>query len=284
MSETERMHFMASVIDLSLVLEIPTDATVYEWSAASSAYTQMLEVGEGIWGDNIWDRVDGYYGARDEDNRDKADAILKQDPDIEKALDWKALQMVFDPNMAPYYGGLAKIESYYKGLMYDEIEQKLGEEIFDKWAEFWRRKDKAEDADAYWDENPDLEEYGEIKDRWEPFIAEHIVEFGADLPDPIGPKVREDFEPFVPVQERIAEMVGTLGQPGYQQWTRQDWVGELGEPVVRLIDDYTRGEDLPSPVETALERAAERLAMPGGYLTIIGLVQLSGTPTQLPVP
>jgi hypothetical protein len=283
MSETERMHFMASVIDLSLVLEIPPDATVYEWSAARNSYSQMMEFAEGIWGDNIWDRVDSYYGARDEDNRDEADAILKEDPDIEKALDWKALQMVFDPNMAPYYGGLAKIESYYKGLMYDEIERELGEDIFKKWAEYWRRKDMAEDADAYWDENPGLEEYGKIKDRWEPMIAQHIIEFGADLPDPIGPGVREDFEPFVPVQERIAEMVGTLGQPGYQGWTRQDWVGELGDPVVNLIDDYTRGDSLPKAVKTALERAAERLEMPGGYLTIIGLVQFSGAEQIQPI-
>ena len=284
MSETERMHFMASVIDLSLVLEIPADATVYEWTVARTSYSQMMEFAEGIWGDNIWDRVDGYYAARDEDSRDKADVILKEDPDIEQALDWKALQMVFDPTMAPYYGGLAKIESYYKGLMYDEIERELGEDIFEKWAEYWRRKDMAEDAKAYWDENPELEEYGEIKDRWEPMIAQHIVEFGADLPEPIGPEVREDFEPFVPVQERIAEMVGELGQPRYPQWTRQDWVNELGNSVVNLVDDYTRGEDLPNIVETALERAAERLEMPSGYLTIIGLIQLSGGAIEQTVP
>ncbi len=275
LSDSERMRFMASVIDLSLILEIPSDATSFEWSAARSSYTKMMDFAKKVWGDDIWDRVDNYYGARDDDNRDKADAILKADPHIENALDWKGMQVVFDPNLAPYYGGLDKVESYYKGLMYAEIEDELGEEIWDTWSEYWRRKDTAQDASDFYKDHPELERYGEIVEKWEPLIAKHLVEFGSNLPEPIGAKAREDFQPFDPLHEQLSRAVATMGGSRVPQqfvWTREQWAQELGEPLLNLVDDYIIGDELTTAAEVALERAAERLMIPGGGQTVLALV------------
>jgi hypothetical protein len=253
MSESDRMHFMAGIADMSAILAIPSNATSAEWGRARRAYGVMREDAEERWGDDIWDRIDNYFGSRgdSQEDQDAADAILKNDPDISAALDWQSLYVGYNPILSSYYGGISKIESYYKGRMWDAIEEELGSDIWDKWDFLYALPEDSDARDEYWNAHKiEFKRYGEIKDEWLPIIERRLEEFSSKLKEPIGPSFREGVTPESLGQEALLQALQQQQQQ-QPQITAEDYRFILGEPLYMLV---IGGEDLPS---VAINRLAE---------------------------
>ncbi len=270
LTESERMDFMAGVIDLGAILEIPSGTTRQEWQRARSAYSVMRERGEERFGDDIWDRIDVYFGAKGDTQleKDRAEAILEADPIIGEALDWQSLYIGNNPFLNPYYNGLNKIEGYFKGQMYKVIEEELGSDIWDKWSTYWSLKDAGADFRQYWDDNPELERYGEMKDDMLAGIEEHFEQFQGIFPEARPATVRPDVEGETAGQRAILEALTQQLRPSPQELMQL-----MGEPLFGLV---SLGGPLPEVAMRRLEELAEELGM-----TVQEILQLTmGTVLQ----
>jgi hypothetical protein len=187
MDEPDRMRFMAAVLDIGALLDMPPAPTKAEWNLASNTYKELLAAGEDLFGKDIWDKVDVMYGKPSEDRPD----YIKNNPIVEQALDWKQASVINSPIMAPYYTSIDRIEGYMKGIMYDVIEDELGERIWDMWAVYHELKDmNSADARRYYKANPELKRFGEIKDEMEPRIGTALIGIAGMLPDAKPPNWR----------------------------------------------------------------------------------------------
>ena len=261
-ADTDRERFMAGIIDLAAVMDMPTEATRGEWNEARAAYRSMLTEGEQRYGEDIWARVDAYFGAKGDtpEEQEKAEMMLQLDPAIGAALDWKASTIINSPTMSAYYTSIEKVEQYYKGLMYDAIEKELGADIWDKWDiyHFLREADPKE-ARAYYKAHPELKRYGELRDAWTPIAEQKAIEVGRLLPEGEGATLRDiEAEMGLGAQD-VAGNFPTVS-PG--EVTPEMWQGALGGSAFRLVMDFLLdGKELPRSARTKLERIAEGMGM-----------------------
>ena len=270
LTESERMDFMAGIIDLGAILAIPPGTTRQQWQRARTAYSVMRERGEERFGDDIWDRIDVYFGAKGDTQleKDRAETILKNDPKISEALDWQALFIGNNPFLSPYYNGLNKIEGYFKGQMYKVIEEELGSDIWEKWDMYWGLKDIGGEFRDYWKAHPELERYGEMKDDMLAGIEEHFEQFQGLFPEAL-PATTRPVEPMTAGQQAIFD---ALNQQALQP-SPQELQQLMGEPLFGLV---SLGGPLPDVAIRRLEELADELGM-----TVQELLQLtSGTLIQ----
>jgi len=230
MSEGDRMRFMAAVMDIGALLDLPDAPTKAEWDAASEAYKAMRADGEYMFGDDIWEKVDVFYGKPD----DQKDAYIRANPDVEQALDWQDAQKITNPALAPYYSSIDQIERYLKGNMYDQIEDELGDDIWDKW-EVWGRLKDRNPADAkryYRDHRDEFDRYHEIKDEYEPHIASAMVRIASMIPAAKPPNWR-----------------GAAPEDGFESTTSdtEAWIRSevLKYSSGRVMEEYTPPPSLP---------------------------------------
>ena len=255
LTESERLDFMAGIIDLGAILEIPSGTTRQEWQRARTAYSVMREEGEERFGDDIWDRIDVYFGAKGDTQleKDRAEAILKADPLIGEALDFQSLFIGNNPFLSPYYNGLNKIEGYFKGQMYKVIEEELGPEIWDMWSIYWSLKAAGGDFKQYWKDNPELERYGEMKDDMLAGIEEHFEQFKGLFPEAL-PATTRPVEPATAGQQAIFD---ALNQQQLQI-SPQEWQQLLGLPLYQLaLSNF----DLPESAINKLKEIGEELGL-----------------------
>jgi hypothetical protein len=251
MPEAQRLRFMAAVLDLSALLDMPTAATRNEWNFAKTTYKNMKTVGEGLFGDDIWDRVDAFYASEDRDS------FLRSNPTVEFALDWQQETIIQTPALAAYYTSIAKIEMYLKGQMYEEAESIFGEDLWDHFEVYYRLKDANSKASRqYWKDHPQLEAYGDFKETRLPYVAERLNELGSKLPEGLPASFRQELE--VPQQEITREndreawlasqvvsyLGGGSGVPYYQlprfRWPEWQQVTPYG--FMNLMEDYFLGD------------------------------------------
>ena len=272
-SETDRAKFMAGIVDIAAVLDLPDGATRDTWNSARSAYKELEVLGEKQFGQDIWDKVDAYFAMRGDtqESRDAANRLLEANPIVSFALDWKAQAIMFSPTLSAYYTSLDKIDAYFTGEMYTAIERELGSGIWDTWDEYWALASvSTSEARAFYKQHPELDRYGEIKDAYEETIVESTLNVAGLIQVGPGPKLRD-----------IQEELGFGGQ-AVQQFTQtprdilpmlslEDWSELLGERLLRLVLD---GEDIPSVGQRTLDDIAAELGVPSGAY-IPGLVRQS---------
>ena len=256
-SEGDRLRFMGGMIDLAAVLRTPNTATRAEWTRAKSLYDGLYSRAEATFGSDIWDRVDAYLGARGETDEEKARAerMLDSDPEIGAALDFKSREILGNPVLFSYYASLRTVEGYYQGQMWADIERKLGSDIWDKWDEYFARE--GPERRAYWNSHPELAQYGDLRDSWDPIVAERMVTIGGKLRE-VRPELRELFG-ATSTQEAIA------GGPGFEQLPQlpwDEWVQILGPSLSRLVEDYALLDDaIPASVLSRLGQVGDGMGI-----------------------
>ena len=65
-SDSDKDRFMAGMVDIGAILDLPDEATSYEWNVAKTGYEDINNRMKAIFGDDIHDRIDNYYQAKGE--------------------------------------------------------------------------------------------------------------------------------------------------------------------------------------------------------------------------
>lgn len=269
-SPSDRLKFMAGVMTISAVLEIPSDMTRAEWTSAKNAYTQLNTDAKSRFGDDILDAVDGFYAAKSKGSQ-YADAYLEKHPEVSEYMDWKAERIMGSDLLSAYYGGASMVENYYRGQMYTAIEKELGAEIFDVMDEYNDLKTfgtPAETKAFYNQHKADIKKYYALKDEWNIKINQNVAAISAHLPEGQGATIREDVDVTSPTQAGLIEAIGTPEQPALQ-----DFQAIIPERLQNLMNDYIyQGERLPESAEKQLARLANEM----GFGTVDDLLQAYG--------
>jgi hypothetical protein len=156
--------------------------------------------------------------------------------------------------------------------MYQDIEEKLGADIWDKWDTYWALKDSGGNYQAYKREHPELTEYGKIKDAWGPVIADNVVRFGShlhDIPVNIRPSAGGSYG-----QEQLIQGIQNQNA-GLPQLSWAQWQQLLGVGVSRLVEDYVySGEEVPYAAMQSLEAVGKDMGIYDAD-TVLKLAELS---------
>ena len=257
---TVRDRFMAGIVDLSAMLAIPNDTTRLEWGQARATYTRMLEAGETLFGEDIWDRVDYYYANRmaGTGEQDLSRTILETDPEVADALDWREKAIFDTPALLEYYGGIELIERYYKTLKFDAIEKQFGADIYDidrVRRDLYREKDY--DGWREWlKEHPELETFKTVKETWDTAIDDKLTDLEGKLPEPSGVVIRDDSVNHNIFQERLA---ADQGQTSELSWPV--WQVVMSDPLERALISYFKGGDLAESANFQIEQLAQLVDM-----------------------
>ena len=278
-AETDREKFMAGMLDLSMVLDMPQQATRDEWTAARNAYASMLDEQKRLFGDDIRDQIDAYFAAFDDtqEGKDLANQMLKTNPALEAAMDWQDERVIFSPALASYYANLQKVEKYYDGLMFAAIEKELGPEIWDKWAVYWSLEGVSKKAQRdFWKANPDLARYGDLRDAWTPLAKQHAIGVGRLLPEGTGATQRQMEQELGLGAQDVAADFPSLAR---KQITLDQWQQAMGGPAFNLVIDFLlNDEDMPLSVEKKLDEMAQRMGL-GDASDLIAAISTSLPPT-----
>ena len=265
--EADRLSFMAAVVNLGAVLQTPDDATRVQWDNASAQYQQWRTVAQRTFGEDIHDLIDAYYAARRESVEDGYD-FLDDFPQVAEALDQRAILSINNPQSpyATYYGSITQVEAYYKGLMYDEVETELGEDIWDTVRE-WSTLLSSEKS-AFKRANPDLIRYWDIRDAWTAEINRLVVSVGSLFEQPVPPGIRPDADPASIGQEDLLQGLQNQTLP----LSPDQWAGIVGEQAVAAVRDNISGTPITREIASFLRNKADDLGMTGDQLIqLIGI-------------
>ncbi len=260
-TEGEKKTFMGAVVDLGASLAIPDNAVKREWAEASVRYSQMYDEAEERFGEDIWTKIDVAYAQKQVgvNSRETFQRYLDENPDVERAMEWRTKYILNDPVLSAYYGGLDKLRSYYEGKMYHRIGQELGQDIWDKWNVLYSYENTGqnEKASAYRKQHPELKKYSELKKKGLEEIQELILEFGDKLPEGEPTRLREDVGESIGAQQ-AQEYVERPEEVGY---TIQEWTSMLGPELTRLAILSYEGEQLPTDIRNLLDQQAEMFGL-----------------------
>jgi hypothetical protein len=253
MSESERDRLMAAGVDLGAMLAIPQYATKQDWNAARSGYKDIQERMKQTFGEGIQDQIDDYFGIADKDDRER---FLRANPQVQTALSWQNEQVVNNEDVYEFYGGISALEKFHKGKVFDQLEQKFGADISDKFDEYYDLQvtDPA-GAKRFYRQHPELKAYNKEKKILMEQALRNIVEFGSKLPEAEPPPQLTGNEPQTVGQENIQQ---------YAQQTAPDfafWQSELPE-VSTILSAYWADDE---PLPAAVTRNLDYLAPTYGY-------------------
>jgi hypothetical protein len=269
-SAGDRQRFMAGIVDLAAVLEIPSDMTRTEWTLAKNDYSKMNTDAKNMFGEDILDLVDGYYVAKAK-SREAGNTYIENHPQIEQYMNWKSERVLGSPRLSAYYGGASMIENYQRSLMYDDIEKQLGKDIFDIIQNYNDLKTygTSKEVNQFYGQNKRaIGQYYDIKDKWEYTINQQTAKLAAKLPDIAGANIREDIDITSVGAQNLAQTLG-----GEQQPTMEELQSVIPDRIMNLVSDYYReGEELPESAQKQLGRLASDL----GYEDAQALIQAIG--------
>lgn len=248
MTETERQHFYASMVDIGALLAIPSNTTRDEWTAVRARYNEITNLQKQQYGDDILDRIQDYYALKTSEERAQyADA----NPDVMDAMEFKTSVIANDSVMVRYYGGIDTIERYYTSQMYDKLDEKYSDETLAK-VQMYYEIQLSSDRTKFKKQNPDVAAYFKDKYAMQDDIARQLSNFGDILP--ATPELQPGVKPSYSKQEDIYN--AAQPQPKYSQ---EQWTGMVGQPVMDLISEFKNGDKaLPYQVRTYLEKAASQ--------------------------
>jgi len=230
----DRTKFMTFISELGAVAEIPSNATKEEWSEASLRYSRMREYGEGLFGEDIWELVDKGYELKEAGTNSSLawQNYLDATPVVEAALRWQTEQIHLDPYLAAYYGSIYKLRSYGTGLMYQKIEDKFGQEIFNTVSHYnaLKRAGLSDEAKEYYKEHPEIKVYYDMKDVEEEYIKNAIVNFGDRIPSGQTTGIRSDLPEELSEGER--EIIDFLQAPETADYNVTEWRDLIGKEEV----------------------------------------------------
>lgn len=269
-------RLMAGVLDISAILEVPSDMTRKEWLSAKNTYKTAMEDAKTQFGDDIWDKVDGYYQAKTK-SYEAADAYLQKHPEVQQALDWKSERVMQSPLLSAYYGGANVIESYYRSQMYSDIEKQMGKEVFELVNEYNDIKTygtPAEIKQFYNQNKAEIKQYYALRDQWQATIDQNVVQLASQIPEAEGATIRPDADLSSLGAQDLAQSL----QPE-QQMTFEDFQAVVPTHTMNIVQDYLEsGEKITESAQKQLERLAREL----GYADATDLIQAIGVSMYQP--
>jgi hypothetical protein len=251
--EGDRVRFMNAVTDISAVLAIPDEATQADWTRARNANGLLRDRSIRIFGDDILDLVDIYYNIPTETQvqRNERDEWLKRNVRVGAYLDWKTQAVITDPTLNAYYGGLSNVESSLRRQMNNEIEQKLGADIFATIDEYYLiRAISSKEGSVFKKAHPEIEQYYDIKDDWQERENQAMA------------RVQNMIRQAPEIQLRDPQTGETVGQSDVrfglmQEEPRINWQQVLPPEVYGMVEEYwLTGEEIPYYTEQFLGYAA----------------------------
>jgi hypothetical protein len=264
---TDQQRFMAAVVDLGAILDLPDEATTREWNAAKDGYAAMQAEMRAQFGSDIQDKIDRYFAAK-KNGTEAGEAVLQLYPEVQQALDFQAGRVVNSPDMAPYYSSIDKIERYYKGVMYNAIEAEVGADIWDKWDEYNLAQLDGTQR-KYWREHPELERYIELRDDYQKVIAQAITNVAGKLKSPVFPALRDADNLSTGQQAALDAIQNPAGNPYRVSW--EELSAGMSQPLQNLVLDYVyAGEELPSAAEKQLDYLAGQMGV--DYDTLLVMI------------
>ena len=258
-AKSDRERFMAGVVELGALLDIPGQATRAEWNAASKEYRAMMDVAKGRFGDDIEARTDIYYSAKGDTqaSRDKANAILEADPEIASFLDWKTTYIFSNELLSTYYGGLNNVKSYYDGMFYGMVEKELGDDIFDKEQEYYILKDSGGDYKAYKKEHPELTRLWDMRDHHKKVIADVLARTGSHIKEGLPMTLRPDADASSLAAQ---DVIQALNKPAGPVMTWDQWKKILPDELSQVLyGSFRRGVDFPGSAYILLDEISKQL-------------------------
>ena len=237
MKETDRMRFMAAILDIGALLDVPPNATREEWDNARVLYQEMRSQVEAQYGDDIWQKIDVYFAKRDPENREPGRTYLKNHPEVEAALDLQQRIVQSTPLLAAYYTSQEEIRQYYKRKMYDVAERLFGEdlwELFDAYSQL-KKMGETRAARQFWRDHPQLSAYMQFREDQMTVIEARVAALGARIPEPKPPVYRGEEplpEPQIPMSDDSEARVTALVLSYAEKYTSS---GRRPTNIVKVI-------------------------------------------------
>ncbi len=260
--KADKDQFMSAIVGMGAALELPTSATRKEWAAAGIEYGRMLDTGKEYFSEEIWDRLDMAYVMRDEGVNGNAafQLYLEENPDVEEAIRWRDRYILENALLSAYYGGQEKLRDYYKGVMYQEIEDALDKNVWNSWTVYWSyvNTGQSKEASAYYKQHPELKKYSELKKEKMAEIEEKILEYSGELPEGADMRLREITDAQTFGEQAAREFVT---QPDIVSYTKSEWVNMIGAEETRAAILAWEQVILPQDIISHLQGIAEAYGM-----------------------
>jgi hypothetical protein len=249
--ESDRVKFMASIVDWGTMIQIPDTATRMEWNRAKAMNSDMNTTLEKRFGEDIGTLMRGYYDARDKD------LYLQNFPQVAQALEFKEQTIASSPLMSVYYNGVSQLQFYMEGQRDAALSKKFGEDITDKVAyyNYLKTYGEGKQAQVFYKANG-LKAYYAEYNRWKPIIDKRIAEFGASLPAAKSASLVGDARVESVGQKDVVSAL-TQTQTPFEQ-IAQTLPGTISQALGAY---YRLGVPLSYTAETQIERIAKDLGM-----------------------
>lgn len=229
---SEKDRFMAGMTDLRALLATPADATRQEWTQVKAMSNAIYTAMEQIFGADIRDQIDQFFANKEDDPDYQASPVVTQ------ALDYRNKAVANNPLLATYYGGVDAIAKYYESLMYADIREQMGDDIWQKF-----NSDGATRAEQ--------RKYAKIRDSWNKRIDAAILNLGNYLPEGKPAEIRPDAGELSSLQQDFVEELDP-------QIDLNQVVQQLGQEVSSLLLDLVEfGQPIPNKAREKVEGIAE---------------------------
>jgi len=140
--------------------------------------------------------------------------------------------------------------------MYNDIETKLGKEVFDIIDEYNALKTYGETAaeyKAFYKKNKKIiSSYYDLKDEWQVVINRETAKLAANLEEGQGVNIREDIDVTSPSVQNLTGALQPEKQPSFEEFS-----AIIPKNLMNMVQDYfLNGDALTASGERQLERIA----------------------------
>jgi hypothetical protein len=251
-SKAKKDAFFAAGLNLGAMLALPEYADRKEWNDARAQYKNVVGAMEKIYGDDISEKMDHYYGMED---RDAARFFLDTHPEVQQAMDFQKSTIVNSPLLYEYYGGVETLEKVHKGRVYDQLDQEFPniQSTLDEYYDIYDQKART----SFKKQHPELTSYWDRKTKLTEQAMKDIVNFAQLLPEAPKPQSTGN-APQTPAQEDLQNYLQAQ-KPSFEQWSQI-----MGAPLTQLVIGHAQGDELPRIAESELDYMSEQYGYEDG--------------------
>ena len=182
-----------------------------------------------------------------------------------QVVDYGSEGVASNPLLATYYGGIDAIAKYYESLMYNDIEAKLGADVWAKWDIYWSLP-AGKERNAFYKQNPELGKYSDLRDEWRSRIDVATLKMESYLPEAKPAQIRPDAGELTSYQQEFAQAL----QP--PQIDLEQVFQELGAETSNLLYDFMYYQQaMPNSARGRIEDVANGYGI--SYYELLSLIQ-----------
>lgn len=174
---SDKDRFLAAIRDISVMVAIPPEATQHDYNTARIRNMQLNEYMKSVYGADINDRINALYDIDAKDTAARND-YLRNNPDVAAAIRERDQNVLADPLLEKYYGGIDKLETYLQYQKRGVAQSMFGSDIYELVAAYYKARDNGYDTRAMREDYPQLAEYFEWNAEEEKKIQAAIDSWG----------------------------------------------------------------------------------------------------------